>query len=1349
MLYSCLLSGLVSVYQVIPSVRCLIIHEFMYFFKIMISTSESTIIRAVKRLDKRLLEVILPKNTQFGSRDANGKTALMIAAEMNNRHFCHLLVEKEHYFLTSDGKNALILAVEAGSNHVIPILAQRCSYIQDSSGRCALSYAAEAGDLSICKLLAENCYLRDIDYERALKFLRIECKRPEEKLKIEEFLMQGHKSHKENDLEPVKPPTIGVRSVSSGFNKPPNSMSYTSLPPAIVLQKSKGLSDDVKTERDSGSLFSKNTTRASSIGAFSGTRLAMDSSRSLDHVMEKIEIEKLQTENTRLKNAISALTIEKKEEKDLMEKKLQEYTQKLHDMESAAATVATTAAQSTSGTHPNTQDLVDLEKQLKNHKITIQKKDQEIAILRRLVENNYFMKDLDEKLLLFASKSDKIDGKVDRNTTDTLKSNESSDVSMAISDKGKLSLSPSTGHIEESIRMSDLKNSAIIAAAATTETSHAESHSSQRNGSQITQSMHLIPLLNEYKAQMEHNADTLAYYQSMFKQQVELDCYTSPNTAGPSPEKDRDIIIDNLKTLLALRTAAMDRAINLVQEKDLALQSVLKEHTDIVRRNIKLQAALWKHKRTLLHIDIKDLLEKYSISNKELEVSRFKALIEEMHNEIRLLSSSLISEKKELKAFEDVNDKYLQLYYDEQQKNIKLENDMLVLKQDAHNTRVELEKLSSQLSTHIIDNENNDNSIDQKQSIQSNKEHHSPISTEHNQGVYLPSISNKVSKDPTSLNKQSDSYQGDLTMSLEGVTDMSTGDICEGCIELNKELSQLKTDLRRIKNINEGLTQRNELLVKDLEAVVHEVDPEFNVRRIYAKGKLSTSKASWDTPHEIDIVKKKIRSLALENPPLSVRMEQPITSRLLREPDDKCLVRSSRSVTDMWTQTFNLSVPVEDEPVYSVPPISPAYKLPPTIPYPKTNHIHTDTDNLMSVTSPPSQNTTVLYLNTTNIDQSMQYIDGNNDGKLPSEDLTALHNQLQSSVFHVTPAEGMKELDICSEERLDEKLGLSKKPKSPTNILTQKLSNLLKEAIDAPPPPLPSSQHSTRARSRRIINAKDNKVGKSQKVKEGKYDALRLTPLMVAVQQKNISSVSNNLQYGKIATANGMTALMFAAEHGFIEAVKILAPIEAGICAPNNETALIMALRAGHINVAEILTPYEGIKLSRVNLANDRFTELMKAAKNNNIGMVWALVGYQKRLQDDSKRTALMYAADAGNYDICRILAAFEAGMSTATGDTALMMAVINQHISIAELLLPLEAGHHGNKLTNVGKGYTALQLSVYYGHYDLVKLLYPKEHDILDANGRSCLHYARHCSSRVSRETKDAITAYFINESS
>lgn len=136
----------------------------------MIPAPESTLIRAVKRSDKRLLEVILPRNTQFGSRDTAGKTALMIAAEMNNRYFCQLLIDREHYFLTSDGKNALILAAEAGANYVIPVLARRCSYIQDSSGLCALSHAAQAGDLSMCKLLAEHCHLRDVDYERALKF---------------------------------------------------------------------------------------------------------------------------------------------------------------------------------------------------------------------------------------------------------------------------------------------------------------------------------------------------------------------------------------------------------------------------------------------------------------------------------------------------------------------------------------------------------------------------------------------------------------------------------------------------------------------------------------------------------------------------------------------------------------------------------------------------------------------------------------------------------------------------------------------------------------------------------------------------------------------------------------------------------------------------------------------------------------------------------------------------------------------------------------------------------------------------------------------------------------------------
>lgn len=1288
----------------------------------MMLTSESTIIRAVKRLDKRLLEVILPRNTQFGSRDANGKTALMIAAEQDNLHFCNLLVEKEHYFLTSDGKNALILAVESGSSHVIPILAQRCSYVQDSSGRCALSYAAQAGDLSMCKLLITNCHLRDIDYDRALKFLRMECKKSEEQSRIEQLLTQSCKTNKGNDL--AAPLAMGVRSISSGFNKAPVTKSDTSLPPTIVIQKTKGLYDDGRQEQGLSSL-GKNTIRASSIGAFSGTRLVTDSSRSLDHVMEKIEIEKLQSENARLKTALSALTTEKQEEKELMEKKLQDYKQRLYDIESATAATEITeteAQQSVSDKGPNTQGLVELQNQLDNYKTILQKKDQEITILRRLVETNYFMKDLDEKLLLLSTKSNKTEEKLD-----TIRSTNSSCVSATASDKGKLSLSLSTGQIDESVRMSDLKDPTTVG----TETSHAESISSQRNGSQMTHSMYLIPLLNEYQIQLDSNADILAYYQKIFRKQVELGCHTSLSVVISSSERNDDSIINNLRELLALRTAGMNRAINLVQEKDTVIRALLQQHTDAVRRNMKLQAELWKRKRTLLHIELKDLLDKYTISNTELEMSRFKALIEEMHNEVRLLSNTLVNEKKELKVFKDACDKYLKLYYEEQQKNTKLENDVLILKQDLYTTRSELERLSSQLVDH---------NIDKKQSVQSSYENYNSKQISNNQEDILLPISNKQLESPK-----------DLTVSLERVTDTSISDICEGCIELNKELSQLKTDLRRVQNINEGLTHKNELLVKDLETVIHEIDPEFNVRRIYAKGKLSTSKCTWETPQELNIIRNRIKSMTLENPPLSVRMEQPITSKLLRDPGDRFPANSNRSVTDMWTQTFNLSVPIEDEHTYTMPAISPAYKLLPNILQPNCDQVSDNVDHSISMIPPHSQNATMLYLNTTSRDQSIQHI----DGKSPSEDITILHNPLQSSVFHVTSPENTKELDICSEEKLDEKLGLYKKPRSQSNVLTQKLSNLLKEAIEVPPPPLPSSQHSTRARSRRIINTKDtkdnsdSKVSKQPKVKEGKRDTLRLTPLMIAVQQKDIAGVSNNLQYVKVATANGMTALMFAAEYGFIEAVKLLAPMESGICAPNNETALIMALRAGHINVAEILTPYEGIKLSRVNLANDRFTELMKAAKNNNIGMVWALVGYQKRLQDDSKRTALMYAADAGNFDACRILSTFEAGMSTTTGDTALMMAVINQHTRIVELLLPLEAGHHGNKLTNVGKGYTALQLSVYYGHYDLVQLLYQKERHILDADGRSCLYYAKHCSSRVSRETKEAIITYFTTESS
>lgn len=1297
----------------------------------MIPVLESTLIRAVKRSDKRLLEAILPRNTQFGSRDINGKTALMIAAEMNNRCFCQLLAEKEHSFLTNDGKNALILAAEAGANYVIPALAQRCSYIQDSSGLCALSHAAQAGDFSMCKLIAEHCQLRDVDYERALTFLRKECKKPEEKHRIEELLMRRCKSTDDgDDLDSITPPRVEMRAVSSASVKAPSRVSYDSLPPTITLQKTRDSQNNTKAERDIGALLTKSTTRASSIGAFSGARLSSDSSRTLDQIMEKIEVERLQTENARLKNAISSLTIAKKEEKESLEKQLQEYMQRLHDAE---ATVA--VAQSPSGIHPSMSGLDDLERQLEEHKATIHKKDQEIAILRRLVETSCFLKDFDEKLLRVVSKPNKTDDET-INAADTLRSNRSSCVSVATSDKGKLSLSLSVGQIEESIKMSDLKDTV------TAEASHTESQSSQRLSSQSIQSFHLIPLLNEYKNQMKQNADLLAYYQNIFKQHTELDCCTSSTIAISESKKDQDQIISHLRSLLSVRTAGMDRTIDLLQEKDLALQSLLNNHADLVRRNTKLQAALWKHKRTLLHIDIKDLLDKYNISSGELEVSRFKALIEEMHTEIRLLSNSLISEKKELKAFEDVNDKYLQLYYDEQQKNIQLENDMLILKRDAHKAQIELERLSAQLSTHNVSN-------NLQESMYSNMDHQSSGPTP---------ISKKLPKDPLSLGNQLDSNSGNFSASLEGMTEMSIGDVCEGCIELNKEISQLKTELKRIKNINDGLTRKNELLVKDLETIVHELDPVLNVRRVYAKLKPSSSGSSCDTPQEIDVIKKRIRSLTLENPPLSVRMEQPITSRLLREPLDGELSHSKRAVTDMWTQTFNLSVPIDDELSYTMP-VSPAYKLPPSIPQSKSIPIPTSStsaDQLVTSSSPP-QNTTVLYLNTTNMDQSTQYIDASNDSKLPTEDTTVLHNPLQSSVFHATLIESLKDLDTCSEEKLDEKLGLSKKPKSPSSTLAQKLSGLLKEAIDVPPPPLPSSQHSSRARSRRIITSKDlkdvkeSKGGKQQRTKDGKdnkHNTLQLTPLMIAVQQKDLAGVSSNLQYGKIAASNGMTALMFAVESNFIEAIKVLAPLEAGICAPNNETALTMALRAWNIEAAEILTPYEGIKLSRVNLANDRFTELMKAAKHNNISMVWALVGYQKRLQDDGKRTALMYAADAGNFDICRILATYEAGMSTVTGDTALMMAVINQHINIAQLLLPLEAGHHGNKLTNVGKGYTALQLSIYYGHYDLVKLLYPKEHRILDADGRSCLHYAKNCSSRVSRETKEAISAYFLKES-
>lgn len=264
-------------------------------------------------------------------------------------------------------------------------------------------------------------------------------------------------------------------------------------------------------------------------------------------------------------------------------------------------------------------------------------------------------------------------------------------------------------------------------------------------------------------------------------------------------------------------------------------------------------------------------------------------------------------------------------------------------------------------------------------------------------------------------------------------------------------------------------------------------------------------------------------------------------------------------------------------------------------------------------------------------------------------------------------------------------------------------------------------------------------------------DELHNTPLMTAVLDENINGVMANLSYAKETNALGKTALMYAAERNFCSAVKILAPLEAGMVDPNGVSALQMALLNNSLNAAKILTPAEGFDLK--NPIEDVLgtTELMVAAQRGDIVTAWCLLPYQSNKADHLGKTALIYALENDWPELARILApreggfayksgsptalhlcamknyplvamvlsGKEAGIRTKDGDTSLHIATRNKFYEVMKVLVDIEGC-----VTN-GDGYTALMLAALNNDPVGAGILVAKEGSILSPEGKSALELA------------------------
>ncbi|TNJ30609.1 Ankyrin repeat protein 1 [Giardia muris] len=237
------------------------------------------------------------------------------------------------------------------------------------------------------------------------------------------------------------------------------------------------------------------------------------------------------------------------------------------------------------------------------------------------------------------------------------------------------------------------------------------------------------------------------------------------------------------------------------------------------------------------------------------------------------------------------------------------------------------------------------------------------------------------------------------------------------------------------------------------------------------------------------------------------------------------------------------------------------------------------------------------------------------------------------------------------------------------------------------------------------------------------------TPLHIAALNDDVIGVWKHLRDCAGLLDNfGETALMLAARANSIPCTRLLMGQEAGGVNHQGETALSIALRKRNIPLANILLPLEGVSTSRFKRTNNCLTELMTAARDNDIVTCYCLLQLQGGLLDPEGRTALYYAAEAGHTDIVEMLLAHESRRQARNGWSALMVAAYNGHTGCVELLAPREAG------MTTDRGVTALMLAASQGHVEASKPLFTSEAGIQTTTGYTALIAAieRDCSELV-----------------
>lgn len=253
-----------------------------------------------------------------------------------------------------------------------------------------------------------------------------------------------------------------------------------------------------------------------------------------------------------------------------------------------------------------------------------------------------------------------------------------------------------------------------------------------------------------------------------------------------------------------------------------------------------------------------------------------------------------------------------------------------------------------------------------------------------------------------------------------------------------------------------------------------------------------------------------------------------------------------------------------------------------------------------------------------------------------------------------------------------------------------------------------------------------------------------VTPLFDAVRNNNVEQAQKSLSYAGIYDSMGMTALMHAARHNYLDIVKVLEPLEGHLEGPRGETVLMHAAECGAFETSQYILSFQGyiksdklpgnclknamlageVQCAELFYENEKdileITPLMWAAFVGNIPVVQEEIllkdNLRKRACDGY--TALMFAACSNQTQAIELLLPYEATLRDDSEETALMHAAQNSSISAAHLLVEREIGL-STKLGN-----TALYIAAAHGCVEIVKMTMEQEHSIL-FNGFSALYIA------------------------